>query len=114
MKRHLGSLRFWAHALLSTTGLVATPALGQEAEGFALNRFEPSERGSEWFVTDSLDFRGHGRPAMGVVLDGAHRPLVFHDDDESTTALVERQISAHFGASIVFWERLRLGVPSRS
>lgn len=109
MKRDLDGIRFWAQALVGMTGLVTTPALAQEAEGFALNRFEPSERGSEWFVTDSLDFRGHGRPAMGFVLDGAHRPLVFRDDDGSTTALVKRQISAHFGASIVFWERLRLG-----
>lgn len=108
MKRLSESVRFWAQALVLTSGVVATPAAAQEAEGFAINRFEPSERGSEWFVTESLDFRGHGRPAMGVVLDGAYRPLVFRDDDGSTTALVERQISAHFGGSIVFWERLRL------
>lgn len=86
----------------------AAPTLGQEAPGFAVNRLEPAERGSEWFVTDSLDLRGHGRPAMGFVLDYARRPLVFRADDGGSTALVSHQLFAHFGASVVFWDRLRL------
>lgn len=79
-----------------------------QAEGFAVNRFEPAERGSEWFVTDTLDFRPDGLAALGVVVDWAHRPLVFQTDDGTEGALIENQVYAHLGASFVFWHRLRL------
>ncbi|MFM2416972.1 MAG: hypothetical protein RL385_1695, partial [Pseudomonadota bacterium] len=50
-------------------------ALAQsDAKGFAIDRFDPSERGSEWFVLDSLDFRGNVRPALGAVADYAYKP----------------------------------------
>lgn len=48
--------------------LAQATAIAQDATekqtGFALGRFNPAERGSEWFTLDSLDFRGHGRWAM--------------------------------------------------
>ena len=47
-----------------------------QAQGFAVDTFEPSERGSDWFSVESLDLRGNVRPAIGVVMDGAYRPLV--------------------------------------
>src|SRR4051794_38932234 len=47
--------------------------------GFAVNRFEPAGSGSDWFSLESLDFRGHARPAFGVVVDGAWKPLVAYD-----------------------------------
>lgn len=80
----------------------------QTSEGFAVNRFEPSERGSEWFAADSLDFRPEGLSATGVVMDWGHRPLVFRADDGTTTPLIADQVYAHAGASFVFWHRLRL------
>lgn len=101
--------RWAASAPLGALIVLSTPVHAQEANGFALNRFEPSERGSEWFVTDSLDFRGHGRPALGLVLDWGRKPLVFNGDDGTSTPLVEHQLVGHFGGSIVLWERLRLG-----
>ena len=80
-----------------------------DVSGFALDRFEPSERGSEWFALDSLDLRGHGRPAIGVVADYAYKPLVFYDGEGNEVgALVEHQLFLHAGASVVLWERLRL------
>src|SRR5439155_411967 len=57
-------------AALLTSLLVSSfsrAALSQQAQGFALDRFEPSERGSEWFALESLDLRGDGRLAFGVV-----------------------------------------------
>src|SRR4051812_25157863 len=45
------------------------------AQGFSVNRFEPSERGSDWFTNESLDLRGAVRPAFGVVGDYQYRPL---------------------------------------
>jgi outer membrane protein OmpA-like peptidoglycan-associated protein len=87
-------------------------ALAQDqAKGFALNRFDPSERGSEWFVLDSLDLRGDARIAAGVVGDWAHKPLVLYNEDGSVDKLlVGDQLYVHVGASLVLWSRLRLSL----
>jgi len=80
------------YALSSATLLVllAVPAYAQTTtqSGFALNRFDPSERGSDWFALESLDLRGHNRWAVGVVGDWAYKPLVLYDSagDERTAA----------------------------
>lgn len=101
--------------LLSTLVLIPSISQAQEAaqpaQGFALNRFNPSERGSEWFSAESLDMRGHVRPSVGVTLDWGHKPLVVYtaDGNEHMT-LVENQFFAHAGASLVLWNQLRLGV----
>ena len=54
------SLRLWVAptlaAVLCTLQTVSASAQST-APGFALDRFEPSERGSDWFAADSLDFR---------------------------------------------------------
>src|SRR5262245_56817920 len=60
----LASLGFFA---LRTTRVEAqatgtTPAAAHpQATGFSVIRFEPSERGSDWFSTESLDLRGKFR-----------------------------------------------------
>lgn len=85
-----------------------------QTAGFALSRFQPAERGSEWFVLDSLDLRGHGRWNAGIVLDGAYRPLsIFDANGDLRTELVRHQIFVHPGASLVLWDRARfaLSVP---
>src|SRR6187551_3595269 len=48
-------------------------------EGYALNRHQPPEPGSDWFENESLDFRGMVRPALGLVADFSQRPLVIRD-----------------------------------
>ncbi|MEZ4220125.1 MAG: OmpA family protein [Polyangiaceae bacterium] len=105
MKRVLASL-----VALTTFGLTAEAAA--QSEGFALNRFDPSERGSDWFSAESLDLRGHMRPALGAVFDYGYKPLVYYDraTDEEQLALVKHQLFAHLGGSLVLWERLRLGL----
>ena len=93
-------------AVLATQGA----ARAQTAPGFALNRFEPSERGSEWFVADTLDLRGAVRPALGVVADYGHRPYVLLNPDGSdNTKLVSDQLFVHIGGSLVVFDRLRIG-----
>ena len=94
-----------------TFGLgLASPARAQTA-GFAVDRFDPSERGSDWFTLESLDLRGHVRPALGLVLDYAHRPLAFYDQNGNlVTSLVDNQLFAHVGGSLVLWQRVRFGV----
>ena len=49
--------------------------------GFALDRFNPSERGSEWFSEDTLDLRRDPGGAVGIVGELAIRPLVLYNTD---------------------------------
>ncbi len=98
-------------------GLVLTVSTSTRAQdttirGFALDRFDPSERGSDWFSAESLDLRGHMRPALGLVGDWAYKPLVVYDrrTGDEVSALVENQLYAHVGGNLVLWDRLRLGV----
>ena len=79
--------------------------------GAALNRFEPSETGSDWFANESLDLRGGFRPALGVVGDFAYKPYVLNNPDGSeNTAIIASQFYLHIGGSLNLWDRLRLGV----
>lgn len=95
-------------ALTSLTLLCASPALAEG--GFALDRYEPSERGSDWFVGESLDLRGHGRFALGAVGDYAYKPLVWYDSNgDEQAAIVEHQLFVHLGGAVVLFDRLRLG-----
>lgn len=81
----------------------------QTAAGFAIDRYQPSERGSDWFVTDSLDFRGSGRLALGVVGDWAHRPLVIYKaNGHPARAIISDQLNLHLGGSVLVADRLRL------
>jgi OOP family OmpA-OmpF porin len=104
--------RHWLPA--ACLGLVLTQSALSSAQtqpGFALDRFDPSERGSEWFAHDSLDLRGHLRPAVGVVGSWAYKPLViFGADGEQRSAIVRHQMVLHPGASLVLADRFRFGV----
>ncbi len=95
----------------AAVGAWSSSASAQTAPGFALNRFEPSERGSEWFANDSLDLRGDFRPALGLVLDYAYKPYVLNNPDGSeNTVISSDQLFLHVGGSLVLFSRLRLGV----
>lgn len=79
--------------------------------GFAIDRFNTSERGSDWFVLDSLNLQGHLRPALGLVIDYAHRPLVYYGaNDEALSDVVSKQLYGHLGGSLTLWNTMRLGV----
>ena len=105
--RHVvpGFLVLAAGALAPVTAHAQTTA-----NGFALDRFNPSERGSEWFVMDSLDMRGRTRPAIGLVGELADSPLVLYNPDGSQRAIpVHYQLILHPGASLVLFDRVRVG-----
>jgi outer membrane protein OmpA-like peptidoglycan-associated protein len=94
--------------LTALTLLCASTALAEG--GFALDRYEPSERGSDWFANESLDLRGNGRLALGAVGDYAYKPLVFYDaNGDEQAAVVKHQLFVHLGGAIVLFDRLRLG-----
>src|SRR5437868_11294480 len=77
--------------------------------GFDVNRFNPSESGSDWFANESLDLRGSGRLALGIVGDYGYKPFVLYNgDDSERAAIVRHQLFAHFGAGIILFDRLRL------
>jgi OmpA-OmpF porin, OOP family len=100
-------------AAMFALGALFTPCARaqDEDQGFAVNRFDPSERGSEWFVLDTLDFRSRFRASLGVVGDYGYKPLVFYDENgDEVEALIEHQLFVHLGGSISLWQRLRLGV----
>lgn len=88
-------------------GAVGT-ASAQET-GFALDRFDPAERGSDWFWGESLDLRGNGRVAVGFVGDWAYKPLV-GDNGQGITSIVRNQLYGHFGVSVNVVDRLRFGL----
>jgi outer membrane protein OmpA-like peptidoglycan-associated protein len=90
--------------------LLATPR-DAAAQGFSLNRFEPAERGSNWFVLDHLDLDGHLRPAVGATFDYQYQPLALKEgpDKDVRTAVVGHVITMHVGANVVLWHRLRIG-----
>jgi OmpA-OmpF porin, OOP family len=95
-------------ASLLATGIARAQPV---ADGFSLDRFEPSERGSEWFANESLDLRGAKRLAAGLVLDYANKPLVIYDlDGNQRSAIVRNQLFGHVGGSIVFIDRVRVGL----
>ena len=99
-----------AIAGLVSLSTVSWVARAQTEDGFSANRFEPAEQGSAWFVAESLDYRGHGRLAAGVVLDYANNALVAYDRAGTLAARILRhQGYVHLGASLVLFERLRLG-----
>ncbi len=91
--------------------LFSLPASAQEQPGYASNHFNPSERGSQWFVLDSLDMRGHGRLALGLVNDYSYRSLVDYRSDGTVAAsMVRNQYLAHLGGAVTLADRFRLGL----
>lgn len=88
-----------------------TQSASAQQTGFAVNRFEPSERGSQFFVVDNLDMRGKLRPALGAVLDYSYKPLVIYElNGDERSAIVRHQTWVHLGGSLVIADRLRLGL----
>jgi OOP family OmpA-OmpF porin len=109
MRRWMDRLRLLSAGAFALA--LASSRLAGAQEGFALDRYEPSERGSDWFANESLDLRGHARPSLGFVLDYAHQPLVAYDSDGNEAAtVVQTQFFAHLGGAIVLWDRVRMGL----
>ena len=108
--RHLRTRHLIACTTALTLSLLGDQAAAQN-QGFALDRFDPSEAGSDWFSAESLDFRGDVRPTFGLVPEWAYKPLVIYDaDGNEQSAIVEHQVFVHLNASLVLIDRLRVGV----
>jgi outer membrane protein OmpA-like peptidoglycan-associated protein len=82
----------------------------QTHRGFAVDKFEPAERGSYWVANDQLDFRGEFKPTIGITADYAYRPfIIFLPDGNVQDSVVRNEFFIRPGASFVLWDRLRLG-----
>jgi outer membrane protein OmpA-like peptidoglycan-associated protein len=92
--------------------LLALPGTAYaQREGFAIDRFESAERGSQFFVVDNLDLRGAARPALGAVFDYGYKPLVAYDlNGNEKSAVVRHQAWVHLGGSLVLADRVRLAL----
>jgi OmpA-OmpF porin, OOP family len=98
-------------AIAISLGSASSAGAQTVARGFALDRYQPSEHGSEWFVTDSLDMRGNGRLALGTVIDWAHKPLSIYDSNGNyVVAPVKNQTYLHVGASVIAANRVRFAL----
>lgn len=98
-----------AACVLALSCLFPATASAQNT-GFAIDRFDPAERGSDWFAADSLDMRGHGRLMLGATGDYALKPLVLYDrNGDELRDIIKHQLFVHAGANLVLWDRLRLG-----
>src|SRR5262245_27079078 len=94
-------------ALFLFSALAASTARA-DAPGFAINRFNPAERGSDWFVVESLDLRGQLRPAVGLGSDFSYRSLVlYRPDGEVRRSIIRNSVVLHTGASLVLSDRVR-------
>jgi outer membrane protein OmpA-like peptidoglycan-associated protein len=115
MTRVTASRRQWPRVVVAASAALAMAASGRVAlaqqTGFAVNRFDPSDRGSEWFAGDSLDLRGRVRPAAGMTTDWSYRPLVVYwPDGNVRSSIVRNQITTNLGASLVLVDRVRVGL----
>ena len=82
-----------------------------QAQPYAINRFNPSERGSDWFAEDSLDMRGGLRLAAGLVTGYADRPLVIVNANGGTAAApVQDQVVLHPGLALTVANRFRFAL----
>jgi OOP family OmpA-OmpF porin len=92
-------------------GTLALPrAAHAQNAGFAIDRFDPADRGSDWFAADSLDLRGHGRLILGATADWAEKPLVLYaPNGDEQQAIIKHQLFVHVGADVLLANRLRLG-----
>ena len=81
------------------------------AQGFAINRYDPSEAGSHWFANEALDFRGHQRFAAQWLVDYNINPLlIYNDDGTRESAVIGHQLISHLGGAVTLWERFRLAL----
>lgn len=91
--------------------LLGMPHASHADPGPVVDGAEPAERGSDWYVSDSLDYRGAHRVAVGLLGDWAYRPLTVDDTSAAPRReLLTDRVLVRVGATVVLADRFRLGV----
>src|SRR5260221_7290189 len=97
-------------AVLGAAFAPKTAEAEQVAQGFASDRYNPSESGSDWLALDSLDIYGHMRLSLRVDVQYSLKPFVAETDDKTERAVVVRDsLIIHPAVSMVLWDRVRFG-----
>lgn len=95
--------------LLACAMLVARHAHAEPT--VAVDGIEPAERGSEWYVSDSLDYRGSLRPAVGLLGDWSYGPLILRTSSgERRAELLTDRMVLRVGGTLVVADRFRFGL----
>lgn len=82
----------------------ASPAFAQAAT--ALDQLELAPPDDAFLVVPSAEDPGRVRPSFGVLVSGAHAPLVLASPDHATrSVVVERQVVLHAQASVGLFHR---------
>jgi len=105
-----GRARFVRVAALLVT-LTGSRAAAAEP-GFALDRLDAAERGSDWFATESLDLRGQGRLAVGALADYNRNALTVRGATagDRRSSIVADQLVLHLGGNVTLFDRWRVGL----
>jgi hypothetical protein len=100
-----------ASVAISLAGALWTAPAAAQFTGFAVDRFEPAERGSAFFAGDTLDLRGDLRWSVGATLDYGYKPLLVYDfNGDEAGAIVRHQLFTHLGGTLVLADRVRIGL----
>jgi len=79
-----------------------------QAQGIALDRFQPAPAGDRFFGVQGGDPGGHLSPRLMLLGDYAYKPLVLYraSDDQEVGSVVKNQLVLHVAAGISLWDRL--------
>jgi len=96
--------------LVATCVLMAAAAAAGDvfAQGFTLDRFQPSPAGDRFFDVQGGDPGGELAPRLMILGDYAYRPLVLYrnNGDEKVGTVVSSRLLLHLGGSLSLWNRL--------
>jgi len=101
-------------SLCSALGAAAILASASQAEaqGLALNRFDPAPAGDRMFSVQSPFAAGHLTPHVMLLGDYAHNPLSLRtlQSDQDLGAVVSNQLFLHLNGSFSLWNRLNINL----
>ncbi len=101
----------WLIIVALFLGLERTALAQQRDPRFAIDRYQPADRGSDWFANESLDLRGALRPSFGSTIAYAYRSFVTVDSNGDIRSSPVRNLAiAHVGGSVVLLDRVRLSL----
>jgi outer membrane protein OmpA-like peptidoglycan-associated protein len=99
-----------ACAAVLATAEALSPGTARAQTRFTVDRLDPSAPGAEWFALDSLDLRGHLRPAFGVASDLAYHATGVTSQDGRVSVYQQAPLFAHLGGSLVLADAFRFAV----
>ena len=65
----------------------------QTVKGYDINQFNPAERGSDWFSSESLDFRGNLRPAVGMTPEAGLKDVAIPTPNGHGTVVADQLVA---------------------